>query len=158
MSDEWIESAEVERLPSDAAEFATSAASRDEPIALTVSSMGDLRRLLPVVRSCQALLELGPDWDSYGARPPRPDLVGAAIQLIGRLMAEGAPAPHVLPTNRGGVQLEWARNGRELEVEVLEPDRFEVLYEEEGTDDVFEGEVDGDIRPILAQVRKLIAA
>jgi len=73
------------------------------------------------------LLPVG--WDSYGARAPDPSCVLAAWQLLAAVMRDDIPAPAVVPTVRGGVQLEWHRNGADLEIEVVAPREFVVSFE-----------------------------
>lgn len=60
------------------------------------------------------LLELPQGWDSYGASTIDPKAVDAASRLLDVLDHD----PAVIPCNHGGVQLEWHRDGLELEVEI----------------------------------------
>lgn len=39
------------------------------------------------------------------------------LSLLGQIMGDECPAPTVVPTDRGGVQAEWSRNGLYLEIE-----------------------------------------
>src|SRR5262245_53593196 len=56
----------------------------------------------PLFQRLGTLLVLGPNWDSYGARPVDVDLGVAAILLLARTMRDETPAPTIVPTNRGG--------------------------------------------------------
>ncbi len=115
-------------------------------------------RLTPVLNRCAEMMQLEAGWDSYGARAPRMALFQTGLELLARLVGDGALVPHVVPTTRGGLQLEWSVDGRELEIEVLGTNRFDVIYEDENTGDSYDGEVVGDLGPLLAQVAKLTAA
>ncbi|MBK6688775.1 MAG: hypothetical protein IPG45_30160 [Deltaproteobacteria bacterium] len=124
-------------------------------IVLEVESEEHLKRVRPVVESCLRLLGLRPGWDSYGAESPRPDLVEAALQLLVRMLKQDVPAPTVVPTNRGGLQLEWHLPTRDLEVEVVAHDRFNVIFEDQATGESSDGQFT-DIAPILDLVTKLV--
>ena len=81
----------------------------------------------------KAFLELKPGWNSYGAPAIEGHTIGFALaflrDVLGVLLDYQAPllTPFVTPTPRGGVQLEWHADGRELEIEIQEPGRFEYL-------------------------------
>ncbi|HEX2041547.1 MAG TPA: hypothetical protein VHF24_02830 [Acidimicrobiales bacterium] len=64
------------------------------------------------------LLDLAPDWDSYGARRIDADAVRKALSILAHHDYRGT-LPVAVPTTLGGVQLEWGRadDGVELEVE-----------------------------------------
>jgi len=83
----------------------------------------------PTLRTLGNLLVLSAGWDSYGARAPDPSCVLAAWRLLAAVMRDNIPAPSVVPTVRGGVQLEWHRNGADLEIEVVAPREFVVSFE-----------------------------
>ncbi len=125
---------------------------------LDLESVDQLSTLRPVIDSCLSILQLKPGWDSYGALKPRADLVLAGLYLVAELLRGGAPAPSVVPTAKGGVQFEWYREGRELEIEVLSKDRLMLAYEDESNGDFFEDEVDRtNISSILEQIEKLVS-
>lgn len=63
------------------------------------------------------LLALRDDWNSHGACPISPANILAAGRFLATVMEPATPAPTVVPTAGGGVQLEWHRAG--LDVEVL---------------------------------------
>jgi len=86
---------------------------------------------LPQTESAlQELLELPANWDSYGARPIRAEVVAEAVDLLHKIVQPGTPQPAVVPTARGGLQLEWHIGGIDLEIEFEQPGRFHVSYEE----------------------------
>ena len=67
------------------------------------------------------VLRLPPDWDGYGSPPP----YEKAAETAWRLLTEGTnpmgqPAS-VCPISGGGIQLEWHRSGKDLEI-AIDPD------------------------------------
>jgi hypothetical protein len=74
--------------------------------------------LRQVVGRLLELLRLGPGWDSYAARAVNPGAVAASLALLGHLMKQAPEAPQIVPTVRGGVQLEWHLEDADVEIEV----------------------------------------
>ncbi len=81
--------------------------------------------------------ELEENWDSYGARRIDPRCAEATTNLLLSVLNSDTPKPFVVPTSRGGIQLEWHRAGVDLEVEVESPARVNVFFEDyrEGTEE-----------------------
>ncbi len=104
-----------------------------------------------------SLLELPPNWDSYGAAAIDPRCTAYALELLGSTMRDHSPAPAVVPTSRGGVQLEWHMRGLDLEIEVCSPGVSHVLYENRQTGTKWEGEVAADVSELRELVSKLSA-
>lgn len=109
----------------------------------------------PTFRRFGELLELAPNWDSYGACPINPDHAQAAIELLMLVMQDDTPAPTVVPTNRGGVQLEWHTCGIDLEIETLSPHRFLVAFEDAITGDESEWELTSDMTRVVEYMARL---
>ena len=78
----------------------------------------------------EELLKLPANWNSYGAAPIRPDAVEAARDVLGKIVRSDTPQPAVVPTVRGGIQLEWHTHGIDLEIEIPESGQFHVWYED----------------------------
>lgn len=62
------------------------------------------------------LITLPPNWDSYGAGAIDQKTVQEAMSFIDGLLGPITPAPRVVPLSSGGLQLEWHRQGIDLEV------------------------------------------
>jgi hypothetical protein len=62
------------------------------------------------------LLTLPPNWDSYGAGTIDPSVVQAAMDRMNAVLRPNSPAPRVVPLSSGGLQLEWHRQGIDLEI------------------------------------------
>lgn len=86
--------------------------------------------LFPSLQAMRDLLDLPEDWDSYGARTVNIGAVTSAIQLLTSIMRPETPAPAVVPTNLGGVQLEWHTRGIDLEIEIRPQARAHVCYQD----------------------------
>lgn len=113
-----------------------------------------LRIILPVtcpewfkhaVTRLEDLLNLQPNWDSYGANSVNPEIAMYAINLLLELMDDAMPIPSIVPTNRGGIQLEWHTTRGDLEIDIEAPYRVGVVFE-----DVVTGEPLEEMRVIDA--------
>lgn len=65
------------------------------------------------------------NWDSYGGKPIDPDHIGAARFVLDQIMSRDTPPPHVTPMSNGSVQLEWCRDGVDLEIEICSVETLE---------------------------------
>jgi len=70
----------------------------------------------PTIQGFVDLLTLPHDWNSYGAGAIDPKIVLYAMTFINGLLVPGIPAPRVVPLSSGGLQLEWHRQGVDLEI------------------------------------------
>lgn len=141
----WVEPPPRETLSAqEASQPFTLRSSTDETINVVVEGEPP-SWLMPTVNALQDLLRLPAGWNSYGAVPIEPRAVVATIELMASTMDTDTPAPHVVPTNRGGVQLEWHQPDVDLEIQVLAPGRFAVAFEDFRTGREWEGEVTSDM-------------
>jgi hypothetical protein len=96
------------------------------------------------------------NWDSYGGRPIDPQCAQVAVKLLLSIMDEDTPRPAVVPTNRGGIQLEWHCNGIDLEVAVQSPSRIQVAFEDQRGGAEWERQVEnGDLRPLVSALQEI---
>ena len=95
-----------------------------------------------------SFLSLEKGWDAYDAPPPDFDAVVAAFDLLMMISEDSTPAPQVVPTPNGGVQLEWHERGIDLEIEVRSEFQFDVFYENLRTGEVREEEIMADLTPL----------
>lgn len=65
--------------------------------------------------------ELPQGWDSYNGKPLRLDTGMFALQVLSSVMTEGTPVPSMVPVSSGGVQIEWHRNGLDIELYIAAP-------------------------------------
>jgi hypothetical protein len=104
----------------------------------------------PALRTLGNLFLLPVGWDSYGGRAPDPSCVLAAWRLLTAVMRDDSPTPAVVPTARGSVQLEWHRNGVDLEIEVVAPRVFVVSFEVRETGEAWEKTLTEDFAELSA--------
>jgi len=110
---------------------------------LSVCGVGEVPLWLEsTANSLEELLWLEPNWDSYGALRVDVQRVRMALELLTNIMQGQTPAPQLVPTNRGGLQMEWHLGGVDLEIEAVEPGRFLVSYEDANRDEEAEWEQD----------------
>jgi hypothetical protein len=79
----------------------------------------DLRRtewFISTLQATAALLWLTDNWTSGGKRTQKAAVANMLTLLI-EVLDNRTPPPSVVPTWRGGVQVEWHRNGIDFEIE-----------------------------------------
>lgn len=112
--------------------------------------------LMPTILKVASFGSLQPNWDSYGARSGDPFCATAAISFLLNAVTLNMPLPSVVPTSRGGVQLEWHCNAVDLEIEFLSPSRLRVAFEDFRTGDSAEQViVGGDLQPLQRFLQRL---
>ena len=67
----------------------------------------------------QEFLILESNWNGYGESPIHEGAVKRTIAVLDTVVSEMALQPDIVPTSEGGVQIEWASGGFEIEVEIL---------------------------------------
>lgn len=70
---------------------------------------------------------LAENWDGEGGRAMPAEALETAALALDVALRMRAPAPFMTPMSRGGVQLEWTRNRRELELSFGAGGRVEYL-------------------------------
>jgi hypothetical protein len=96
--------------------------------------------VLPTAEAFAGILDLHSGWNSYGARPIDRRTVEVAGDLLAEVMNQSTPAPFVIPTVRGGVQLEWHRGGLDIEIAVNPGRPITIFAADSKSGDEFEGE------------------
>ena len=99
-------------------------------------------------------LTLTSNWDSYGSEPMDQRAIDAALNLVNYVGFRNVPAPRVIPVSGGGIQLEWVKENRELEVEI-HPDgsiAYLVVYDGKPT-----GEDEIEPCEVLPQTERLLS-
>lgn len=85
------------------------------------------------------LLTLSPDWDGHGGDAIAPENVEAAGRFLAKVMAPSTPAPTIVPTSSGGLQLEWHRSGFDVELLFGDEDPPLLFVAEVGSGHEWEG-------------------
>lgn len=84
--------------------------------------------LVPTVEQITGLVNLSPNWDSYGAAPVTNHVVVRTLRLLEDLQWRG-PLPSVLPTSSGGIHLAWGGDDNAVEIEIQATGPMEVLVD-----------------------------
>ena len=103
--------------------------------------------LMPTIGRLAEVLKLPENWNSYRARSVDPASAAAALELLASVMQANTPAPLLVPTVRGGLQLEWHTRGVDLEVEPLSAGRASVFVEDQISGEQWEKELEGTSPP-----------
>jgi hypothetical protein len=97
--------------------------------------------LQPTIQSFRDLLQMPPNWDGYAASQMDEQIVRQALLLLAEVMENDAPPPSVVPLSDGGVQVEWHRHGRNLEIEFPADEPPAFCYYEDNSEIECEGQV-----------------
>ncbi|MDQ6948829.1 MAG: hypothetical protein M3256_21865 [Actinomycetota bacterium] len=112
--------------------------------------------LQAVLQRLNDFVYLGPDWDSYGARPIENSACIAVLDLLLQNQWDG-PEPTVTPTPSGGVMLGWEADDKGVEL-WLDPTGSVTAVvddEQEGIREITGLASTGDaVHSILNQVRR----
>lgn len=88
---------------------------------------------LKSVEAIADLLSLPPGWNSYSAKPIDHQNAGRAIRLLAEFLKSNTPPPSVVPTVRGGIQLEWHTRGVNVEIYIESQSDVTFFAEEAGS-------------------------
>ena len=83
-----------------------------------------------LLANLRAFHELQPGWDSYGALAPNPRAVDAAERVLRVIYRMGLAVPDcVVPTNRGGVVIEWPAGNCDIAVDAEKPGEARCVFD-----------------------------
>lgn len=91
-----------------------------------------------IEQAISGLLNLPPNWDSYGAKQVSNKLLEYTVDLLSVILTNDDPIPQIVPTSRGGVQIEWHTDTCDLEIEIIAPHHIDVYYENTHTGEEWE--------------------
>jgi len=80
------------------------------------------------VRELIRLLWLPKDWNSDNPQPINPRAIEKMLALLLALLEPDSPPPVVVPTARGGIQVEWHQNRIDLEIEAFNSSKLEYYF------------------------------
>ena len=109
----------------------------------------------PVLKRIGQLLTLADNWDSYGGRRIDPVCAWSTWQLLLAILRDDSPTPTLVPTTRGGMQIEWHIRGIDLEVDVVSPGKLLVSFDDATTGQCWEREVTNDLGGLAESVAAL---
>lgn len=70
----------------------------------------------PVIERINEFGALAPNWDTYGGVPVSEANARHAVDFLTRVMGPNTPLPWIAPLGSGGLQLDWAGEGVDVEV------------------------------------------
>lgn len=111
--------------------------------------------LSPMLNSLREVLALPANWDSYGAHPVDLKAVAFAIEFLIQVMRKDTMVPVVVPTVKGGIQLEWHARGIDLEMEVSPQGRCFVSYQSSRDHTEWEGDLNYNLDRLYAAIPQL---
>jgi hypothetical protein len=101
------------------------------------------------------LLKLPPGWDGHSARPISRTIADYACSLLPRLVRPGIPPPFIAPLASGGLQLEWHRNGWDLEIEIEAPGQLYAYGRELASNQDWEIDLTDDLRELRPKLESI---
>lgn len=110
---------------------------------------------ISVVEKLVEFSNLPNDWDGYGSPPVKWDAGMFALNVLSRVMLARTPAPQVVPSPTGGVQLEWHLAGVDLEFHIAAPYDCELWLEDHRTGRVVSASVTDDLSGLQEAVAML---
>jgi len=117
---------------------------RGPELSLEIQGGGPMpQAFLKSVQGVVNLLRLPPGWNSYSAKPIEPRNAIQAIRLVVEFLGPATPPPIIVPTVRGGVQIEWHTKGIDIEVYVDSSDSVSFFAEQAGSGESQEGPLAG---------------
>lgn len=107
--------------------------------ALEVSSARWFNRTITEI---VGLMWLPKDWNSYSPKRIEPKTIEKMLAVLLAILDPDSTPPTVVPTTRGGVQVEWHWNGIDLEIEAFNSSKLEFFFSGPTGDE--EGSIEAD--------------
>jgi hypothetical protein len=119
---------------------------RPSPCPVVTASAQEKPAWLPAARrAVQALAELKAGWDSYRAKPIRPEVAEAVLDLLHDIMRPTTPVPAFVPTAQGTIQIEWHMRGIDLEINVRSATNISAYFTDARTGDEWEAKLGANL-------------
>lgn len=103
-----------------------------------------LETLRPVIERVAELVALPGGWNSYDASPVSATALHRTLEFLLEHVTPGVDRPDVVPTVRGGLQLEWHNNGLDVEVEIASDGPVSLFMEDTTTGETTEMKLIGN--------------
>jgi hypothetical protein len=101
------------------------------------------------------LLLLPAGWDSYRAAVVAPRAVAAALTFLYSALGDTTEPPTVVPTNAGGIDLEWHLRQIDLVIGISDAGEIHVSFEDLATGVAWEHDATSDLGPLAAVIDRL---
>jgi hypothetical protein len=95
------------------------------------------------------------NWDGYGASEVREDIAQQVLMVLVEVMENDSCAPSVVPLSDGGIQVEWHRRGRNLEIEFPADETPNFYYYEDESGLESEGQIFRSYERIQTYIARL---
>ena len=95
-------------------------------------------RLVVFAEKCSGFLDLPENWNSYRARRIDASLLRDGLNILTMMLSPGTRTPDVVPTARGGIQIEWHDAERDLEIEIRGLGQYRVFHRKGDEDEEFD--------------------
>jgi len=93
-------------------------------------------------------MKLPDNWDGYGAKSVDSLAAGAALNVLLNVLPRDIPTPSIVPTPKGGIQLEWHCNSVDLEIEAMPDEHLSVWFSDLLTGDDAEELLRDNFQPL----------
>lgn len=110
---------------------------------------------IPVLRGFASLITLPNNWDGEGARAINREAINRALDAIEYLLPKDAPAPSIVPTADSGLQIEWHRSRKDMEIEFRPDGGVEFYYFDETSGKEHEGPVGPGFASLKEYLRQI---
>lgn len=106
----------LESLPDDRVAFARS---QTPDVRIGVSEQPVLPQWVErVMDQVRDLSTLKPGWDTYQGAPVKARVLESALTILSGIMPPSAPAPELVPTASGGIDVEWQIESADLSIQI----------------------------------------
>ena len=120
---------------------------------IRVQELHETEWFYPTLQAIAALPWQTDNW-SFGATRTQNSAVAYMLGILIAVLDSQTPPPAVVPTWNGGVQVEWHRNGIDLEIEVDPEGDIEYFYK--SPTEECEGLISDDLSPLSEYARAVI--
>lgn len=104
------------------------------------------------------LTSLPRGWNGYRSVPVSFSCASFAAKLLERICTEGLPPPSLVPGTDGTLQIEWHRNGYDVEIDVLGANQVVATRFNIGTGEEYTVELENDFTVLADWCRDLVIA
>jgi len=105
---------------------------------------------MELTERCRSFLDLPENWNSYRSKRIDETLLKDGLRLLSLVLTPRARTPSVVPTARGGLQIEWHAPDHDLEIEVRGLGHYRVFHRRDDVEKEFD--VFDDVSAILPLV------
>lgn len=107
-------------------------------------------------KALYAILSLGDNWDTYGAKRINFETAAAVDELLREIMRPNTPAPQLVPVANGYIQIEWHLGDIDFEIEVESLSESQVFFADARHENAaWEGKINYDLSKLVSFVNLL---